>query len=133
MTSKEIISDLLSVSRVAHDLNLKHEQEQDLSLSQWLLMQHLIDMPAVSARSLAKALDVHPSSMTPVLKRLSAKKFIHISPDPRDTRRKLIVLTRAGRDKARVFGKNLPAWLKLMDPKARTSLATVVRYLRTVK
>ncbi len=81
-----------------HHLNQKSEKQAGLSLGQWCLLSHLIDMPATSAFALAKAVGVHPSTLTQTLKRLESRKFLFISEDPKDSRKKLIAMTRQGKE-----------------------------------
>lgn len=89
---------LISIARTVQELNFRFEKKFELSLAQWMLLSHLKDLPGCSAFDLSEALQVHPSSLTPALKRLKKKGFIAISNDPKDSRRKNLYLTREGRD-----------------------------------
>ena len=79
------------------NLNKRTERQLGLSLGQWCLLKHLIDMPGTSAFSLAKAAGVHPSTLTQMLKRLQRKGLILIGEDSKDSRKKLISVTRQGK------------------------------------
>ena len=81
-----------------HTLNRQSEKDSGLSLVQWCLLKCLIDMPAASAHSLSTAVGVHPSTLTQTLKRLERKKYIFITEDPKDSRKKLISITRVGKE-----------------------------------
>jgi len=92
------VSHLISIARTVQDLNFRFEKKYELSLAQWLVLAHLKDLPGCSALDLSEALSVHPSSLTPALKRLKRKGFLAVSEDPLDSRRKNLFLTREGRD-----------------------------------
>jgi DNA-binding MarR family transcriptional regulator len=53
--------------------------------------------PGVSAGRLADLLSVHPSTLTGILARLEARRFIRRQPDPADARRARFELTTSGR------------------------------------
>jgi MarR family transcriptional regulator, organic hydroperoxide resistance regulator len=53
--------------------------------------------PGISAGRLATILHVHPSTLTVVLDRLSARRLVARSSDPRDARRSVLALSVAGR------------------------------------
>lgn len=90
---------LFQVGNTIHQLNKQTEKKLGLSLVQWCVLKKLIDMPASAAASLAKAVDVHPSTLTQTLRRLERKKYIFIMEDPKDSRKKLISITRNGKEK----------------------------------
>jgi DNA-binding MarR family transcriptional regulator len=52
--------------------------------------------PGISAGDLARVLHVHPSTLTGVLRRLEARRFLEREVDPADGRRALFRLSRAG-------------------------------------
>ena len=97
MTEQDLIS-FFHVGISLHNFNKKAEREFGISLVQWRLLKQLIDMPAVSAFNLAKAVGVHPSTLTQTLRRLEIKKYIFIAEDPKDSRKKVISLTRQGKN-----------------------------------
>jgi DNA-binding MarR family transcriptional regulator len=53
--------------------------------------------PGLSAGDLAAILHVHPSTLTGVLRRLTAERLLSRIEDPRDRRRAILRLTRTGR------------------------------------
>lgn len=89
---------LFQIGSSIHVLNKKSESRFGLSLVQWHLMSRLVDMPATSPLALAAAVNVHPSTLTQTMKRLLKKKFIFIAEDPKDSRKKLVAMTRAGKN-----------------------------------
>ncbi len=110
---KERSQPLLSLFHLGlaiHHLNQKAEKKLDMSLGQWCVLGHLIDMPATSAHAHAKAVGVHPSTLTQALKRLETRGFVFMMEDPKDPRKKLISMTRIGKnafDRAeQVFGEH---------------------------
>jgi DNA-binding MarR family transcriptional regulator len=103
---------LFHIGVAIHHFNKRSEKYLGLSLVQWCLLKHLIDMPAVSAHSLAKAVGVHPSTLTQTLKRLERKKYIFIIGDPQDTRKKIISITRSGKDILEATSEKMDSWSK---------------------
>jgi DNA-binding MarR family transcriptional regulator len=85
------------VSLLLHNLNKEAERRTGLSIVQWSILKHLIDMPASSAQDLSEAVRLHPSTLTQSLKRLVRKDLIFVTEDPRDSRKKIISLTRRGK------------------------------------
>jgi len=85
------------MSLAFHNLNKAVEAELGLSLVQYHLLFHLRDMPGISPQSLAKAVGMHASTLTQSLKRLGKKEFLFVGEDPRDSRKKIITLTRLGK------------------------------------
>lgn len=87
---------LLQIGLSIHHVNKLSERRFGMSLVQWCLLKQLLDRPASSAFVLAKATGVQPSTLTQTLKRLERKGYIFITEDPRDSRKKLISITRSG-------------------------------------
>ena len=63
---------------------------------QRLVVRIVGQQPGISAGALARTLRVHPSTLTGVLRRLVERGTIERVADPRDARRALFRLTRAG-------------------------------------
>lgn len=80
-----------------------------LSLAQWSVLTRLRDLPAATAQELAAAVGVSPSTLTQALKRLERKKWIFVGKDPRDSRKKVLALTREGMKALRRAGESLGA------------------------
>lgn len=106
---------LFSLFHIGHSiqlLNKRSEKNLGLSLVQWGLLKCLIDMPASSAHLLAKAVGVQPSSLTQTLKRLQRKHLIFITEDPKDSRKKLISITRLGKEVLDNTALSIKRWSK---------------------
>lgn len=96
--SEQVFFDLLHLGVAINQLNKRSEKKLGLSLVQWCSLKNLIDMPAATAHALASAVGVHPSTLTQTLKRLERKKYVFIMEDPADSRKKLISITRLGKN-----------------------------------
>lgn len=103
----QAVSSLISIARTVQELNFRFEKKFELSLTQWLVLAHLKDLPGCSALELSEALQVHPSSLTPALKRLKRKGYLSIANDPSDSRRKNLYLTREGRDQIQTLAPQI--------------------------
>lgn len=97
-TPKHPLKSVFHLSLLLHNLNKEAEKRTGLSIVQWSILKHLLEMPATSALELSDALRLHPSTLSQSLKRLVRKKLILVSEDPRDSRKKTISLTRHGKD-----------------------------------
>ena len=64
---------------------------------QRLVIRIIGRFPSIHAAQLAHILHLHPSSLTPVLKRLERRRLVRRWPDERDRRRWLLGLTHWGR------------------------------------
>lgn len=109
MSQTELLS-IFKVGLYIHNFNKISERETGLSLVQWCLLNKLMDMPAASALALAKGVGVHPSTLTQSLKRLEKKGFVFVADDPRDSRRKMISLTRNGQTALHTAQDKMKEW-----------------------
>lgn len=76
----------------------KHMQsELGVTGPQRLALRLIGRFPGISAGRLARVMHVHPSTLTGILGRLEARRFVTRWPDPRDARRALFGLTASGR------------------------------------
>ncbi|MGE4108208.1 MAG: MarR family winged helix-turn-helix transcriptional regulator [Bacteriovoracia bacterium] len=107
---------LLDISGAIHQFNKASEQRLGISLVQWCLLRNLIDMPSATAQALAAAAGVHPSTLTQTLKRLARKGFVFITEDPRDSRKRLVSITRAGKECLEKSSPQLREWLSELGP-----------------
>lgn len=124
-SSEEMSRSLFQVFHVGvsiQQLNRKIERRSGLSLVQWCLLKRLIHMPAVSAQALARTVVLHPSTLTQSLKRLEKRKLIFVTEDPKDSRKKVISITRTGKEilertqaDMRVVARELDAVLRDLD------------------
>lgn len=92
------------------------EDKCGISLAQWSVLIRLKDLPAITAQELAAAVGVHPSTLTQALKRLERKKFIFVGKDPKDSRKKILSLTRQGADLLDEVKEILHPWRELVHP-----------------
>lgn len=107
---------LLDIGDAVQQCNKESEKRLGISLTQWCLLKHLIDMPSASAQSLALEIEVHPSTLTQMLKRLERKRFIFIVEDPKDSRKKLISITRSGKEILERSTSDMENWFKDLIP-----------------
>jgi DNA-binding MarR family transcriptional regulator len=98
VTPKHPLRSVFHTSLLLHNLNKEAERRTGLSIVQWSILDHLIGMPATSAQELSEAAGIHPSTLSQALKRLLRKELIFVAEDPRDSRKKIISLTRQGKD-----------------------------------
>ncbi len=106
---------LLDIGNSIHQFNKQSERRVGVSLVQWCLLKRLIDMPSASAQSLAAEVGVHPSTLTQSIKRLERKNFIFVIVDPKDSRKKLISITRHGKESLENTTIHMRTWLKEME------------------
>lgn len=106
------IGDLVTMSLIFHNLNKMVEQRLGISLVQYHFLNTLRDMPACSPMLLAKAVGMHPSTLTQSLKRLQKKGFIFVSDAPKDSRKKILSLTRPGNSALVSFESQIDSVLK---------------------
>jgi DNA-binding MarR family transcriptional regulator len=91
-------------------LSDRMERRCNISLAQWSVLIRLKDLPAVTAQDLAAAVGVHPSTLTQALKRLERKRYIFVGKDPKDSRKKILSLTREGAERLEEVRTVLQPW-----------------------
>lgn len=91
-----ILEKLIGLSVDLHNLNAGVQRRYDISVVQWLVLKKIIDLPGLSAGSLAEISGVHPSTLTPTISRLESMGLIDVQERPSDLRRKLVVATWKG-------------------------------------
>ena len=101
---------LVRIGNSIHHLNKKSEQLTGLSLVQWCVLKQLIDMPGTAALALAKMVDVHPSTLTQTLKRLERKGHVFLMEDPKDSRKKVISITKQGQMMLAKMEAQMESW-----------------------
>lgn len=92
------ISRLMNLSLTLQNINKSLELKCGLSVVQWSFLKTLLNMPAVSPQILARALGVTPGTLSQTLTRLERKKYLFMCDDPTDARKKMISITRSGKD-----------------------------------
>ncbi len=104
------IYSLFQIGKQIHSMNRRSESQLGLSLVQWYLLSRLVHMPASSPLALAAAVNVHPSTLTQTMKRLEKKRLIFVSSDPKDSRKKVVSITRAGKDTLDLATAKIDEW-----------------------
>jgi DNA-binding MarR family transcriptional regulator len=127
---KTIMAGLIELNLQLHQINKRLETQYGVSLVQWSLLTTLQTMPAVSQHVLAKAIGITTGSLTQALVRLEKKKFIFTCDDPNDARKKMISLTRQGKEfleRAEILYQKIFSELHRVQP----SLIQINGYLKT--
>ena len=91
------IERLVRLSLAFHNLNKMVEAELGLSLVQYHCLAHIKNRPGISSQSLARAIGVHPSSLTSTIRRLGGRDLLFVGSDPKDSRKKMLSLTSVGK------------------------------------
>lgn len=111
-------------------LNKRSEQRFGLSLVQWYLLRRLIHMPACSPLALAAAVGVQPGTLTQTMKRLEKKRLLHLGSDPHDSRKKLVSITREGKNLLQRASLKIEEWSSELAP-LRSELQQIQSCLRS--
>ena len=94
--SESSLITVFNVGLLLNGFNREAERNTGMSIVQWCVLNRMLEMPASPAQRISEALGVHPSTLTQTLKRLRKRGLIHVAQDPRDSRKKLISVTRRG-------------------------------------
>ncbi len=89
---------LIELTHALQHVNKSAEAKLGLSVVQFHLLRELLDLPGSPSQLLAERAGIHASTLTQSIRRLGRKGYLHVALDPRDSRRKLLTVTRAGRD-----------------------------------
>ena len=106
------VAELVRKSLLFHNLNKSAESQLGLSLVQYHLLVILRDMPGSSPQKLAEAAGMHPSTLTQSLKRLKKKEVLFIGKDPKDSRKKILSVTRKGFGQLATFSRGIQGLLE---------------------
>lgn len=115
-----------------HHLNARLEKKSKISLTQWAILQELFKRPATSPFVLAKAVGILPGTLTPALGRLKRKGLVFVGNDPKDSRKKILSLTRKGKETIDTADKQVVAWRDQLGI-SRQNLADLRDTLRSLK
>ena len=96
-SSERVLLELFKLGLEIHRRNKDLERKCGLSIVQFCLLKHLVEMPGISAQVLAETVGVHSSTLTQTLRRLRKKGYLFIDEDPIDSRKKIISITREGK------------------------------------
>lgn len=88
---------LLSVDHAVQACSKHMQSHHGITATQRLLVRTVGRYPGISAGDVAAIMEVHPSTITPVLLRLERDKTITRQVDPADRRRALLKLTPRGK------------------------------------
>jgi DNA-binding MarR family transcriptional regulator len=72
-------------------------QEQQLSVAEWVALNHVEMHPHITAASLAEAMGMTRGAVSKVLDKLLTKNLLLRTPSPQDNRAQLLALTRSGK------------------------------------
>ena len=89
---------LWAVDHALQSTSKRMEQRLGVTAPQRLVVRIVGQFPHASAGEIARILQIHPSTLTGILRRLEARGVLERKPDPTDGRRALFALTQAGRD-----------------------------------
>ena len=131
--ARDEIDSLFHLSLSLHHLNRDIERKFKLSLVQLFVLLRLRHMPATCSKVLAAAVGIHPSTLTQTLRRLERKEYIFVAADPRDSRRKLISLTRSGCQAIEIGYRDLKGVLGSIGRDAPHSLENSLLHLTLVR
>ncbi len=116
---------LVRISLAIHNLNKSAEQSLGLSLVQYHVLTALLELPGCTPLELANASGVHPSTLTQTLKILDRKDLIFVDKHPKDSRKKILVATRKGRDQHAAFVAGIDDVLKSLNSSHRHSMESM--------
>jgi DNA-binding MarR family transcriptional regulator len=72
-------------------------QERQLSVAEWVALNHVEMHPDITAASLADAMGMTRGAVSKVLDKLLTKNLLLRTPSPQDSRAQLLALTRSGK------------------------------------
>lgn len=126
---KDRIDSLFHLTLALHHVNKDVESKFKLSLVQLVVLLHLRELPACSPNNLAIAIGIHPSTLTPTLRRLEKKQLIFVTEDPRDSRKKMLALTRRGEDSIKFVHKELKDLFEELEKEEKSYFSESLDYL----
>ena len=123
---------LFQIGNSIQQLNRKAERQLGLSLVQWYLLARLVDLPATSPQTLATAVGVQPSTLTQTMKRLEKKRLIFVCEDPKDSRKKVVSITREGKNALDIATDRIHEWSEgLLE--FSNELSRIQKFLQALK
>lgn len=130
---KDEIGSLFHLTLTLHHLNKDMERKFRLSLVQLFVLLRLRSRPASSAYSLSQAIGIQPSTLSPTIQRLARKDYIFVTEDPRDSRKKLISLTRRGKETTEAVQMKLKVIFQELNRRRDNQLGSSLEYLALLK
>jgi MarR family transcriptional regulator, organic hydroperoxide resistance regulator len=89
---------LWAVDHALQSTSKRMEQRFGVTGPQRLVIRMVGQFPRASAGEIARILQIHPSTLTGILRRLETRELIERRPDPSDGRRALFQLTKSGKE-----------------------------------
>jgi len=89
---------LWAVDHALQSTSKRMEQKFGVTGPQRLVIRIVGQFPRASAGEIARILQIHPSTLTGILRRLESRELIERRPDPTDGRRALFQLSKTGKD-----------------------------------
>jgi len=128
------IDSLFRLALALNHLNKDIERAFKLSLVQLFVLLRVRALPGTCSHVLSGVVGVKPSTLTATLQRLLRKEYVFVTEDPRDSRRKLIALTRRGNEAVEAVYRDLNFMFDRAVRKRETdALEDVLRYLENVR
>lgn len=87
---------LYSVSRKMTRLYQPWLQKYNLTYPQYIVMLVLFEYKTIDFKALSEKIDLKTGTLTPILQKLEEIGYLDRKPNPKDSRRKNIVLTKKG-------------------------------------
>ncbi len=131
--TRDEIDSLFHLTLRLHHLNKDVERRFKLSLVQLFVLLRIRTLPATSSQALSSAIGIQPSSLTQTIRRLERKEYVFVTDDPRDSRKKLISLTRRGKDTVDVVYGDLKSMFGRLEGKVKNNLDESLDYLDKVQ
>ncbi|MCI0651608.1 MAG: MarR family transcriptional regulator [Planctomycetes bacterium] len=98
------LAELVRLGHALQQVNKRTESRLGLSLVQFHVLRELLDLPGSSSQILAAKAGLHPSTLTQSIRRLARKGYLFVAADPKDSRKKQLTVTRAGKNAVERFG-----------------------------
>lgn len=90
------IAEMVRLNLAFFHANRTAEKKFGISIVQYHLLSIVRDYPGISLQSLSQKVGAHPSTLTQSIRRLEKKKALFVGQHPKDSRKKIISLTRIG-------------------------------------
>lgn len=103
---EEPLSNLMALNLTFQAINKILEAKYGLSIVQWTFLKTLAEMPAIAPLALARVLKVTAGTLSQTTVRLEKKKYLFVCGNPKDARKKMISLTRSGKEALNSIDKN---------------------------
>ncbi len=92
----EFMGDLWTLDHALQSASKRMESRHGVTGPQRLVVRIVGQYPGISAGEVSRILHLHPSTLTGVMRRLTARGVVERRTDPRDARRALLRLTALG-------------------------------------